>query len=211
MNITDFWPDDELFQNTASLWDTFLNMRIATYRGFTEIEKEKGFLQPTASLNSAAGQEMARILLFRVIEELGESYLSEDVAHIREEAVDAMNYLLAIYALDPVTLPVSVLSNILQEAADVPTPPIGHWAVSLTKEKIGDLAIMMGGQLGDTFRNRSWMNNAQDTYFSGQRVLLSVIYEVTRACVCTCTNFDEFARMYIAKDRVLQFRLRSNY
>ncbi len=209
MNIRDYWPTQtDKFENTPATWKFLLELRRSTYAGFAGLEKTKGFLQPKASINSASGQEMVRILMFRTLEEISESYLAEDLDHIREEAVDAMNYLLAVHAIDPVNVPEDQLIETLMKAADRPD---NYWNVKPWRERIGEITILVAGELGDVLRNRSWMNNAQDTYFSGQTVLHRVFYEVAEMLMITCVDFDQFVRYFIAKDEVLKFRLRSNY
>ena len=208
MNIHDYWPDQaEPFTPTREIWGQFLDLRTATYRGFAELEQTKGLLKPMCSLNTSEGQEMARILFYRTLEEMAESYLADDPDHIREEAVDAMNYLLSIHVLDPISIPREKVIDYMLSATASGDP----WSCSLSRIVIGEAAVELGGQVGDFFRNRSWMVNAQDTYFSGQGVLLRAMLTVARPLIHTCKDFDEFARMYLAKDSVLQFRLRSNY
>lgn len=209
MNIRDYWNGlpTEPYRNTPKVWNQLLDLRVKTYRGFAELEKTKGFLQPEASLNTAMGQEMARILLFRTLEEIGESYLSDDPDHIKEEAVDAVNYLLALHALDPKTLD----RERLVTALGYSLPGDSNWNLAMSREVIGEITVRVGGRLGDLFRNRAWMEHAQDTHFVGLSELMMTIRFVMSHLIGTCVDFDEFCRFYVAKDQVLQFRLRSKY
>lgn len=71
---------------------------------------------------------------------------------------------------------------------------------------------MIADKLGDLLRNRSWMNNSQDAYFTGKPKLIELLCELTQLVYQhSFRNFDEFAKYFVAKDRVLQFRLRSKY
>lgn len=207
MNIRDYIDNlpAEPFLSTPELWGHLLDRRQSTYRGFTSIESQKGFLRPEASLNTSNGQEMVRILLFRVLEEIGESFDSVDPDHVKEEAVDAVNYLLAIPALDPRSLNRDRLIPVLMTAVQTAT-----WDRPYDHKQIGE-TVLLFSRIGDTLRNRAWMENAQDTYFSGALYLQDVIGLVMSQLMGVCSNFDEFCRIYIAKDEVLNFRLRSKY
>src|SRR5688500_14386714 len=63
----------------------------------------------------------------------------------------------------------------------------------------------------ESLRNRSWQNQAQDSYYGGYLMLQPFIREVV---AMVCSNFEdlaEFVSFFVRKDMVLQFRLRTNY
>lgn len=209
MNIRDYWDKlpKEVYRNTPELWNYLLDLRAITYKGFASIEAEKGLLKPVGSLNSAMGQEMARMLLFRILEEMGESHDSIDPDHIKEEAIDAVNYLLSLHAIDPDVVSRERLIPALMSAAD---DVDRGWHFSLSATDIGETTIDFS-RIGDLLRNRAWMNNAQDTYFSGPYQLIRTIQVTMSKLIHTCADFDDFVRFYVTKNDVLMFRLRSNY
>lgn len=198
--------------NSVEVWEDLLRRRQETSKGFTEIEeKNGGFVRTIAPLSTMRGQEILRIILFRVLEELTESFLADDEKHQHEECVDAFNYLLMATMLDIATglgiTGISQLAVLLYEAAEE-----AEWR----DEEIGPLDLGMfvaflAGDLTDTLRNRTWMLNAQDFYFSGQEVFRTAVKNTALKIFETFPSFDNFWRFFVSKDDVLRFRLRSHY
>ena len=232
MNITETWPQQaEPFPLEAATISDFIIRRIDTYRGFASIEQGKGLLSPTVRLQTSHGQEMLRVLMFRVIEEVAESIDATDPNHVKEEAIDAINYLWSMLIIDdsrsnPSTVVTDLLNtfitpssvcqmtfNVEVEDHFVPTYPHSNhgYARRLNPTDLGQISIWLAGDVGNVLRNRAWMQNAQDVYFAGYKTLLLSIYRVTALLMMPFESFDEFARFYIAKDEVLKFRLRSRY
>jgi hypothetical protein len=194
----------------------FLDMRARSYRGFASIEKNKGLLQPEVSLNTPHGQEMLRMLMFRTIEECVESINSRDRDHELEEVIDAYNYLWAMLIIDPVRFKPLELATMLHKTFIDPSSTTnmtwsGHPGGALDTRDVGEIAEWLAGDVGEVLRNRAWMQNAQDNYFAGIDVLRIAICRVTYRLYRVFPSWTSFAAMYIAKDAVLQFRLRSNY
>ncbi len=218
MNVNQFMPGpDATPPCTPETFMLFLEMRQAAYRGFASIEQDKGLLQPTASLNTPKGQEMIRMLMFRTIEECVESLMSEDPEHRLEELADAYNYLWSILILDPDRLNIAETGIMLHKAFTDPVAATnltwqpGQVGKSLETHDIGEIATWLAGDVGDVLRNRAWMQNPQDMYFAGLQVLRLSICRVSYRMYQAFPTWADFARMYIAKDAVLQFRLRSKY
>jgi hypothetical protein len=77
-------------------------------------------------------------------------------------------------------------------------------------EDLGELSLILG-RVGDLLRNRAWMVHPQDIHFTGREALDKAIIYVSMIIFESFKNFEEFWRYYVAKDNVLQFRLRSKY
>lgn len=196
-----------------------------TYTGFAEIETSRGVLQPSVSLNTSRGQEMLRVLFFRVIEEAVESYMADDPMHVKEEAIDAINYLWSTLIIDPARFSIDSAAQIIYdvfargvEVTHVTSlQPFGAGGYSvyhnytLDHEDLGQIAIWVAGDVGDLMRNRAWMTNSQDIYFQGTEQLKIAVQRVTARLSEVFSNWDEFYRYYVAKDEVLKFRLRTHY
>lgn len=205
MNIQDYWPSQpEPFTSSEDQWSKLIEMRRQTFMGFAAVEAmHAGVVKPKVNFATVQGQEAIRMLCFRTLEELGESYLSEDKDHYYEELIDAFNYLLSLFCLEgntPADLP-RFLNDIASELAGIPPKMDLMW--------LGEVTVQLGGVLGDYLRNRPWMHNAQSTYFDGD--LIKLIGPTLEAILCLFPDFDLFYRYFVAKDSTLQFRLRSNY
>lgn len=209
MNILQFMPDPAHVPQVSNYdtWFHFLEMRHATFRGFAELEKREGFVRPTIPISTAAGQEVLRILFFRVLEELSESFLSNDEAHRKEELIDATNYLLSTALLDGDLIRIEQFAMKLAVQGE----KTRYTSAVMGIEELGQITVMVGGHLADTFRNRAWMRGAQDLYFSGVAVYYREVLNIMDLILGGFASFQEFAAYYIAKDHVLQFRLKSGY
>lgn len=216
MNIQQCWPTwTEHRELSVEHLLTMLQMRQQRFRGFASVEEGRGFMRPKASVNTSAGQEMLRLLMFRVIEECAESYMADDMDHVKEEAIDAINYLWAIPILDEDRWPLPELAKMMHLTFAMPTvatrltwPPV---TPRLTLDDLANVSLWLAGDVGDLLRNRAWMQNAQDVYFAGQTRLDLSIARVTYTLFRLFSGWDEFERFYHAKDVVLSFRLRSRY
>lgn len=214
MNILECWPTEKelTFPSDQALWENLIDRRIKTTMAFFELEKHKGLIIPGTHIHTSKGQEMVRLLMFRVLEESAESVLSTSVEHLREEAIDAFNYLLSIMILDQQTFPksrlIEVMINLVKMVNESESSP---WGEPLTPSDLGQFTLLFGGHLADTLRNRSWMNNAQDPYFSGVNALLETLIKVGGRLLTVFPVFGMFVEYYVAKDNVLQFRIKSNY
>lgn len=206
MNIQDFLPEKVPTSSSVEIWDSLIDLRQKTFTGFLTVEANNGFLRPKVSLATSHGQEMVRILCFRVLEELAEAYDSNDREHYLEELIDAFNYLLSLFLLEG-EIP-SGLSEKLHQMTEKYLDP-DQETVKLTLALMGNATLQLGSKLGDTLRNRAWMNHAQNTFFDGQ--LTELLKPVIALILSLFPDFATFYSMYVAKDSVLQFRLKSRY
>jgi len=209
MNITDLWPTETPPVFSMDAVNDLLNRRRSTAYGFAEREVEKGFIKFPTSLSTPQGQEMARILMFRAIEEYVEANDASSKEHTLEELIDSVNYLWSLFFLDENVLPRPVVLTSMSTwpwmcgAAtwyeSVPSPgDVGRFSMAL-------------GMATDHFRNRAWMENAQDLYFNGGEPLLDAIRAATRLILMYFPDWSTFWQYFVAKDNVLQFRLRTRY
>lgn len=208
MNIRDYWPLTAPSVSDVALWQRMIAMRRETFMGFLTIEQTNGFVKAKVSLATSHGQEMVRIISFRVLEELAEAIQSENDDHYYEELIDAFNYLLSLFLLGEIQHP--ALAQQLTELCYDVWSRSNHYTIErLTEAHIGKAAIILGARLGDLLRNRAWMQNAQNTYFDAN--LFQVLYWLFFLILNRFKSFEQFYCYYIAKDSVLQFRLRSQY
>lgn len=210
VNITRFWPEpEEIPLPTEEGWLLLLEMRERTFLGFVAQETIRGFLRAEATLSSPEGQEMVRILLYRVLEEFVEAQMSIDPVHLKEELIDAINYLLCIPLIDKKLFTKETLANRLFRLTT--DERFGCRKGPIRLDEVGSLTLLLCGELADSFRNRPWMHQVQDVYFSGDRLFLEVLEKSMTLLFSHFDNFSDFASYFIAKDRVLQFRLNSSY
>jgi hypothetical protein len=215
MNINDYWDevehilseDSTLAESNLDSWSYLWSLRKKTWTGFAEIEAKKGIVAPKISLSTSHGQEVTRVLLFRILEEASEALLAEERPHLLEELIDAVNYLMSMFLIDDERPEDDWQLNVLFDTAVQQV----DWDSELSIEDLGEITIMLGGVLSDKLRNRAWMNHSQDFYFSGRKLFQTILTETFARLLSPFKNFEEFMKYFIAKDMVLQFRLRSNY
>lgn len=229
MNIRDegLWPTEEVVFNRGT-FRSMVTRRRKTLQGFMNLEAQKGIAKYGMSISSSAGQDVARLFMFRTLEELVESYDSDETDHRLEELIDALNYLWSIALFDTSLIKTEDFGDVLYnicarfwnyQADEVlftdPGPggrtPEQHALFRYTPQEIILHATLTLGMVTTTFRNRSWMNNAQDVYFTGRQSLIEAVKTITLMTLGQFESFDQFARFWIAKDNVLQFRLRTAY
>lgn len=192
---------------------TMIELRDATFTGFAALEVEKGFVKPSVNFSTSHGQEMFKIMLFRVIEECAESIQGNDETHRKEEAIDALNYLLSAIMLDRDLFPVDTIAGYLFEAAYKTFVSYPHFMLNRPLE-ISDLGLIsykIGAELADTFRNRAWMSNPQAIYFEGMDTVEKTFNLICVRLMQCFSTWQEFQMYYLAKDAVLQFRLKTKY
>lgn len=206
MNIQDYWPVQDPPAPTAETWAQMLKMREATFRGFATIEEKKGVIRPTVNLGTPHGQEVLRLLVFRCLEELGEAYLADNDDHYYEELIDAFNYLLSLFVIEKDS---SFTQDKLFPHLALLSRVFGARKQRMNLAYIGQITVDLGGRLGDYLRNRPWMHNAQSTYFDGD--LVQLLENPIAYFFQLFPSFGTFWKYYVAKDAVLQFRLRSQY
>lgn len=211
VNVSHLMPPPEQWpgESDPEIWQDLLDRRYKRFHGFCQIEEGRGFVKPSVSLSSSEGQEIGKILLYRTLEEMAESHLGVDPFHWKEEVIDAMNYYLGFCLLDSDRFQDPTLDVLCHEIAIDPTSYNGREKVSL--DELGLMTVWIGGELSDYFRNRAWMHNSQDQFFSGDEILTRVTKNVIARMLSTFSNFGEFWAFYIAKDEVLRFRLETKY
>jgi len=214
MNILDYWEETKqellafphLTKSSTKSWQYLWDLRDKTWKGFAAIEEHKGIVKPRISLSTTHGQEVTRVILFRILEEGAESLLAEDRHHHLEELIDAINYLMSMFLVDDERKNWWELNVIMNTATEQVS-----WDEEFNLESLGNCSLLLGGVLSDKLRNRAWMHNSQDFYFSGRKIFNSVLGQVFGELVSPFKHFEEFVTYFIAKDKVLQFRLESNY
>lgn len=199
MNIEDFMgglaPTPAL--STESLQELF-RIREETFMGFMAREHEKGIMFAPFDLRTSKGQDVARLFFWRCVEEYGESLTTGKREHRLEELIDAFNYASAAFIgsrLAPLTL--DELQPIWQSKDS-------------SVDILGRITLKLSG-VTETFRNRSWMENSQSSYFDGLAQYRTSLLFVMGYICSSFKDWDEFWRYFMAKDFVLQFRLKSNY
>lgn len=234
VNIHNFlpnYPEDQLIESTEVVWALLLSRRLSSFQGFFATEmKNNPSIQQRITFNTAAGQDYARGLLFRVIEEVGEALEANSRDHRYEELIDAVNYLFAVVLMDHKMYTPEELTRILRNTtlygpAPVPaslypeggfpvelhsTPLIG-WTPQLTTAILGEVAYFCSTYIGNSLRIRSWTAAPQDIYFAGRPMLTVTLTQVLSRILQFFPDFTTFYRYYVAKDDVLKFRLRSKY
>ena len=177
-----------------------MRVRAKTFMGFMEREHNKGIMFAPFDLRTPKGQDVARLLFWRTIEEYAESLNSVDIEHRLEELIDSFNYISAALLF--------AQGFESQLTVDELRP---YWIGEVpTYERLGLLALELSN-VTETFRNRAWMENSQSNYFDGLQQYRNSILFAMRYCCRAFKDWNEFWRYFMAKDAVLQFRLRSNY
>ncbi len=210
MNIHDFWPEpDELPEPTAQGITQLLELRKVTFHGFLQREARRGLLNAQSlSLSSPRGQDAFRLLLFRCLEELMEAQHSVSISHVKEEVIDAVNYFLSLALLDR-EFHLQALAEEL--AACVSQCAFCHSGDVQPPAEAAAQLIQNASAVLETLRNRAWQSHAQSAHFDGFELLSTYMCSGLLLLLQYFTGWGEFVSYYIAKDRVLQFRLRSDY
>ena len=209
MNVNDIIPtiDPATIPDRPSVdvIEIMLGLRKKTYSGFAQLEATRGFLLPEVSLSSSKGQEIVRILIMRGIEEVLEFTEANDRAHQLEELIDAWNYFISLTILDPKLDQFQAITG-LSEAFTYANFGTTDQQYDVT----GPILRVISPFLA-TLRNRPWQNHAQSLYFDGYPQLLELLYVVTQTLATYFNSWEEFYLYFLAKDDVLQFRLRTRY
>lgn len=210
VNIHDFWPaPGELPEPTAQGIAQLLELRRETFHGFLQREARRGLLnEQSLSLSSPRGQDAFRLLLFRCLEELMEAQHSVSISHVKEEVIDAINYFLSLALLDR-EFHLQALAAEL--AACVSQCAFCHSSDVQPPAETAAQLIQNASAVLETLRNRAWQSHAQSAHFDGYELLSTYMCSGLLLLLQYFTGWEEFVSYYIAKDRVLQFRLRSGY
>lgn len=192
---------------TASTLVEMLSSRREVWRGFAALEEDRGGLPQMVHLSTSRGQEVARSLIMRAIEEVTEAMDSEQREHMLEELIDAMNYLWSLLIIDAprgnAVPPDSCLLHLLAGRI--------HWGSGLVSELFLGQFAFLSRHLLAKFRNRPWQNAPQSLYFDGWQELEWFVVTASAHLMSCFKSWDEFCTLWWAKDEVLRFRLRSKY
>jgi len=214
MNIQQTFPKaEEIPANSKKTWMDLLLKRKEIYIGFAKVEARNGLpKRDWVSLSTKEGQDLARSLWARTFEEVLESCSSTDEDHIKEELIDAVNFLLSLWTLDLIThddywrsTKSLRLANLVDSAS---------FSVGWGSPRIEDFNSWLYEQVGPWFeslRNRSWQHSIQSHYYDGFQQLSDMVMEFMKIIFRYFEDYEDFMKFYIAKERVLIFRLETAY
>jgi len=186
--------------------------RNLTFLAFASIENQKGFVKPTVSFSSSQGQEMLRIMLFRTLEEVVEASEAKANNHVLEELIDALNYLMSALMLDQEYFTIERMTELTYDILNNQ-----RWITFVPEDiVVSDHSILyilhlIMGRMAETFRNRAWMNQTQQTFFHGYEEAGQVYQRILHTFLVHFDSWETFYKFFVAKDNVLQFRLNSKY
>ena len=217
MNIDDV----ETGENTIkSLEDIFKHQEELFWK-YKEIEGME-FTGKCVNVHTAAGQKWLKDFLWRVTEELGESFEAavehEDTNHQVEELADALHFFVefCIIAgvepseLKPIDEVVGETVAVLNQVGPALKPQYVYWATTY------HLAL-----IGNTLKNKAWKKTQMKTDLGEFKKHTINAYEALISCF-TLVNWEhdvtdpkiitqEIYDFYFKKNAVNQFRQRSNY
>lgn len=216
MNIRDFW-DEEVPQSMeipgVEAWRAILALRASTYRGFAKVEEIHGIVHLNIRLDTAPGQDVLRTMVMRGLEEMLESADSVDPDHRLEELIDALNFFLNLGVMDQ-TIDREKLVNDLGAqyygfgTAD-PHSPSFVWTLDINTAIL--TILTSAAPMLARLRNRSWQNSPQSTFFDGWPETCRFLSTCCFQILLLFPSWESFVRYFLAKDRVLQFRIQSRY
>lgn len=220
MNIHDFWPSEDQvppFTEQAAL--SLLHRRRKSHLGFLHVEAQMGLLRPGMRLDTAPGQEAARIYVMRGIEEILEAWEAREEPHQKEEMIDAINYFWTLAIFDdhlwgegrPVVSPfiIAAFSIAFPELREGENP-LPRRDTLFKLEVLPKILNRLNSFLA-TLRNRGWQNAPQSSYFEGVEELGRFLTTITAFILSHFESWDEFWQYYVAKDEVLLWRIQSKY
>jgi len=208
MNVNEYLP--HIDPKAYSLSD-LIDFREMDFLGFCAREKENGGIDPAVPLYMPKGQENVRVLFARTVEEVLESLESVDEIHRQEELIDAWNFALSMMFLNTGTP-----SARIKDAFIVAVNKYRRRYEALAAEEGRDLKSMEEGLIPFTdllgkLRNRAWQQNTQHPVFNGTPELLRALAHFHLWVERNFPTPEEFVAMNVAKHRVLEFRLQTNY
>lgn len=195
---------------THELVREILTRRRDTFDGFRKIENGNGLFTDKDSVHSPKGQEMIRLLLFRGLEEAVEAYWSHSRNHVLEELIDSFNYFISIPFLPGWGESNAILESLVPRFFMRFDNTESFLGEPFLLDNLGHIAVSTG-RFTDRLRNRTWMNNTQDPYLDAWEIYTKMLDDILSQMLRCFNSFPEFAAFYLAKDDVLQFRLRTNY
>jgi dimeric dUTPase (all-alpha-NTP-PPase superfamily) len=217
MNIDDV----EAGENTIrSLADIFEHQEKLFWK-YKEIEGME-FTGKCVNVHTAAGQKWLKDFLWRVTEELGESFEAavehEDTNHQVEELADALHFFVEfciIAGVTPDELPT------IEECVKTTSKILGMGHLSFDEADFYWSTIYHLGLVGNTLKNKPWKKTQMKTDLAEFKRHLVNAYSALISCfVIVHWNSDvedpeiitqEIYNFYFKKNAVNQFRQKSNY
>lgn len=207
------FTDDEIGDIGAS---DLLELRLKTFHGFCDVEMTNGGLDPSISVSTPRGQEQVRILFARTMEELMEAFDAIDPIHFQEELIDAVNFGTAMIFLnlnqqsDGVLQSLAAQLDIILMGMAEGHEPVDQYDRYFRHQTYFDIGASFSKML-ESLRNRAWQNNSQHQYFQGHKAMVDTIITLWLEVIKYFPSHRDFILMYLAKDQVLQFRLKTKY
>ncbi|HPB63532.1 MAG TPA: hypothetical protein PLD15_06205 [Mesotoga sp.] len=200
MNVNEFIPTIKASDYGL---DDLIDFRESDFLGFCARESQNGGIDPTVPLYMPKGQENVRVLFARTVEEILESLDASDEIHRQEELIDAWNFALSMLFLNTGT----------------PAPRIKDYLIvaveKYRRDGVPSKDVVAGikpfTELLDKLRNRSWQNNSQHPVFNGTPQLVRALAKFHLWVEGQFETPDDFTVMNVAKHKVLEFRLQTNY
>lgn len=214
MNVLDVMPTEDQIPQVIGLEECtqLMALRHQRFTMLTYIEtNRRGFVRNQADISTTEGQEMLRILMQRTLEEAGESFESIDGVHRKEEVIDAVNFMWAGFLLDPHLFTIRQVAQLLNRSITLAILSHGWLDAPLDYRDLGMLTYELTTRIGDYLRNRPWHQNAQDQYFAGRQAMIMVWMNTMKVLFKVFKSPEEFWAYFIAKDKVLEFRIQTQY
>lgn len=193
-------------------WKDLLERRKRTFFAFWQKERPSWDSERPPSWSLPETQEMIRTLLWRAVEELVEGSITNDPVHQKEELIDAWNYVLSL----PLVSKEGILyypELVFRMEHVVLLPwfsPSGFPGPPSFKELTWSL-VQHSYEVTDRLRARPWQNQKQ-THPDIWIPMVKIIQEFTHGVMLSFMgSFEQAYEYFVAKDEVLQFRLKTGY
>lgn len=211
MNILDFMEEVQVSdENLCNPAEVLFSLRKQTFHDFCALEVSRGGIDPAYELYTTQGQNNARQLFARMMEEMFESDEADSEPHRLEELIDALNFGLAIVFLG------DWYDDLSFEAREIFLYNINLYAryPTLGSSTFPEQLYLLGQKFSPflaRLRNRTWQHGAQQPYFGGNKELIEAMTTLVNVVRGEFSSTKKFLEYYIAKDKVLQYRIRSKY
>ena len=223
MNVVDF--TGEIFPEVTMI--EFLALREPVFKGFVAVEQSQGGFDLDTDISDPRAQDYMRLLFGRMMEEFYEVQSSGSSDHFREELIDIINFATGMAFLTGVSaegwMDWDMTGHSDHDGEWFGTRP--SWIEGLessrypnlsddTHQALGNLMYYTTWDFGkvlERLRNRSWQNGVQSPNFSGSLLLNEALIELFIGVSRFFDSREQFTWFLMAKHRVLEFRLESNY
>jgi len=203
MNINDVEKTDKPENKLKAIFDKQKELAIK----YHPIEEKSGLLQTTdfpVDLNDPAGQARLKDLAWRTIEELGEAFecINDGDEHFEEELIDGLHFFVELLLSAGIDhKPFTTLES-LHEAVMAPF-------------SFSDAAWMFTSELGlcmNCLKNKPWKQTHMETDVVYLRTkLIGAFIHFVAMLKTAGLSADDIYSYYFKKNKVNQFRQRSNY